>query len=281
MYQSTHYGKCIPSPIVTFLKPAIFLGACNVTSSKRLIQYRTLLLKTQRLKWHCHTKYVAGALYRIYTTRVLNAAMLDYHSAVRGTQQWNSDQSKNDSRNRCAFVSLRNYNYRIVRSINQRKLPWRRMSSAWTLLRGWRVRRCSLSSIHLHQRRGIPRRRTPDFRRGSWRKRPTTSVSMNPDSRRTYTSWRHLVITWFGVGKMAPLMTRCRRWYVPDGLKLHNVLTLTTATTSTTTTTRPTTTFCSKLKEVQYSKLDHTLAQLLVAHKVGLVVLIRNLNAAY
>jgi len=59
----------------------------------------------QRLKWHCHIKDVAGAHYRIYAKRELNAAMSDCQQFV---SSWNvavaSDQSENDSRNRCAFV---------------------------------------------------------------------------------------------------------------------------------------------------------------------------------
>jgi len=52
----------------------------------------------QRLKWHCHIKDAAGALYRIYTKRVLNAAMSDCQQFVersngfRSVKEWQSEQ---------------------------------------------------------------------------------------------------------------------------------------------------------------------------------------------
>jgi len=66
-----------------------------------------LIIKIQRLKWHCHIKDIAGALYRIYTKRVLNAAMSDYQQFVehgngfRSVREWQSEQI-------CFCLALRN-----------------------------------------------------------------------------------------------------------------------------------------------------------------------------
>jgi len=81
------------------------------------------------LKWHCHIKDVAGALYRIYAKHVLNTAMSDCQHFVKAAMA--SDQSKNDSRNRCAFVSLWNCSSELAALVAGGKLFQDRAAATW------------------------------------------------------------------------------------------------------------------------------------------------------